>query len=177
MKTLTDKQQKWIAAILLVVIPFLIVHLFSSSTTARLISILWISVLFPVGLLLLILFTKQPVRLRNYSNPVVEKRLEFGIKVLGFIFAVIWIWYMAVPALVGTYKVYVLNQPFTIVNDSVGNISSTVLAPGLYFGISLKSQTNNKYAYLFPTVFRFDDNKFKFTILPGTKFILNVERE
>jgi hypothetical protein len=137
MKTLTDQQQKWIAAIALIIVPFLLVHISPHSQTPRIISLIWVSLLFPLGLIYLIFFTRQPVRLRNYSNPVVEKRLEIGAKIFGFLIALIFLWSITMPVLTGIYGVYLLNQPFTILEDSVSDRSAPILASGIYWNVKL----------------------------------------
>ena len=174
-KFLTDNQQKWAWVIAFVVVPFIVVHLFPTSYVPRLFAMLWIYTLSPVVIFLLAIFTRQTIKLKNYSNPVVEKRLALIARGGGVILSLVLLIYLTFPLLIGTYNLYIQQEPLEVIEDLVTSQSTAVLAPGLYLGLRLSQSQNDSYTYYFPTIFRFGDSKFKFMILPGTHFILDVE--
>ena len=174
-KFMTDNQQKWVWVIAFIAIPFIVVHLFPTSYVPRLIAVLWIYTLSPLVIFFLAFFTRQTIKLKNYSNPAVEKNLSLIVRGGGVILSLFILIYLTFPLLTGTYRLYIQQEPMEVVEDSVANQSTAVLAPGLYFGLTLSHNQNNNYAYYFPTIFRFGDSQFKFLILPGTQFVLSIE--
>lgn len=172
---MTDQQQRWAWVIAFVIVPFAVVHLFPNFYVSRLMAIIWVYSLFPLILLVLSLKTKEVIKLKNYSNPIVEKRLSIIAKGLGVLISVIILFYLTFPVLGGTYNLYVKRQPIEIVKDSVANQSIAVLAPGLYLGLTLSHDESTSYSYFFPTMYRFGDSEYSFLILPGTNIILAVE--
>lgn len=172
---MNENQKNWAFVICLIVVPFTIVHLFANEIVSRLVSVLWVDTIFPAVIVFLVFYTKQTIRLKNYSNQVVEKRITIGVKFLTLLMAIAYFLYLSVPSWSGVYNVYLQNRPFVIVEDSVSRLSSVVFAPGLYLGVTLSGMPNDSYTYLFPTTYKFGDSVYKFTILPGTNTILKAE--
>ena len=172
---MTENQKNWLYVIFVIVIPFIFVHSFTDSLVPRLLSVLWVATIFPLIIIVLLVTTRNTIRLKNYSNPVVEKRITFVAKLLAVFLAIGWIWYFTIPVWSGTYKVYALKQPFVVVVDSVSNQSATVLATGLYWNLKLSQNPTIGYMYLFPTKYRFGDSQYEFIILQNTNIILDVE--
>jgi hypothetical protein len=82
------------------------------------------------------------------------------------------IWLFTLPVLRGIYNVYLQKESMTIIDSSVSALGSAVLAPGIYWSVALQSSPST-----FPTVYDFGDAQYKFTILPGTNLVLNVEQD
>lgn len=174
-KKITDKQINWFYAITIIVIPFVVVRLFPDPITSRLFSILWVWTIFPILIGFLVFYTKETIRFKNYSNPTVEKRITIGVKVLTSVMALICLWFFTLPIWLGAYGLYVQNEPPILLQDSVSQVTTPFFGFGIVSNLKLSQDSENSYVYMFPTFFRFADSKFKFTILPGTHFILNVE--
>jgi len=172
---MTDNQLKWSWVICLIAIPFLCVHLFPGAYLPRLLSILWLDTAAPLAIGFPAVFTKQTIRIKGYSNQRVEKGISMVAKGLGVLIAVAYLCYFTIPLWLGTYNVYIRHEPLTTVEDSVSNLSSAVLAPGIYFGVTLSANPSTSYTYLFPTVYRFGNSRYKFTILTGTDIILDAQ--
>ena len=132
---MTENQKNWLYVIFVIVIPFIFVYSFTDSLVPRLLSVLWVATIFPLIIIVLLVTTRDTIRLKNYSNPVVEKRITFVVSFWQFFWQSDGM-VLHDSCLVGTYKVYALKQPFVVVVDSVSNQSATVLATGL-----LESQT------------------------------------
>jgi hypothetical protein len=164
--------QHWIYVILVVAIPFSAVHLFPS-VGARLISLIWVSALVPAGLGILLFDSGQTVRLKNYSNPAVERRLTLGVRAVVCVLIVLMVWVFTVPIWHGAFDVYVGGQPFTVITGKISSVSTTVLSPGIYWNLHIEKDVDG-YSYLFPTVFHFPDKEYEVTLLPSTHFVLDV---
>lgn len=173
---MTDNQQKWIWVIAFVVIPLILVHLFPTSYVSRLVAVVWIYTFVPLIIFILSLFTKQTIKLKNYSNPIVEKRISLIARGFGVVLSLAIAFYITLPIWIGTYNLYIRHQSMEIVQDSVANQSTAVLAPGLYLGLTLSHDPDQSYAYYFPTKYNFGDSQYKLMILPGTSVVLNIEQ-
>jgi hypothetical protein len=174
---MSDKQQKWLYVVLVIIVPFILVHVFEGSPIPRLLSVIWLFTIFPFLILFLVFSAKETVRLKNYRNPVVEKRLTVAIKALAFLLGVFCLYYFTLPIWVATYNVYGNRMPLTEINDSVSNLSSAVLATGLYLDINLTTHSSTDYLYWLPTTYNFGDAHYTFAILTGTNIILQVQPE
>jgi hypothetical protein len=171
---MTTNQQNWLYVIFVVFAPFLVVHLFPH-TFARLMALLWVFSLMPIILTVLLFDPKQIVRLRNYSNPVVDKRITIIVKVLATVLIAIFIFAFTVPIWLGVYAVYVQNASLTVVDDTPTNLGSAVLAPGLFWYVHSTKDPSRGYAYFLPTNIPLNNIRYQFTILPGTNFVLGVQ--
>ena len=165
---MSDNRLNWTYLILVILIPLLAVHLIHPSTNARLFSLLWVSTIVPLFLTALVIRSKQSVRLRNYSNPRVERRLTAAIKAFACILILGFVWTFTVPIWSGTYKAYVLHEPLVAIQDTIAKVGSTVLTPGLYWSIHTTTDQSTAYAYLFPTIYRFGTDRYLIMLLPGT---------
>jgi hypothetical protein len=167
---MSQSVQNWLYVIFIILVPLVLVHVFPNATT-RLIALLWVASLVPTVFTILLFSSEQTVRLRNYSNPIVEKRVTLGLRALVCVLIVIIIWAFAVPIWRGAFDVYIEGQPFRIVSTKLSGVSTTILSPGIYWNLHIE-QSDDGYAYLFPTVFNFPDKEYELTLLPGTHFVL-----
>jgi hypothetical protein len=169
---MSQNVQNWLYVLLIILVPLVLVHVFSSATT-RLVALLWVASLVPIIFTILLFTSGQTVRLRNYSNPTVERRLTIGVKALVCILIVMMVWIFTVPIWRGAFDVYVEGHPFTVISGKISSVSTTVLSPGMYWNLHLE-RNDDGYAYLFPTVFSFPDKEYELTLLPSTNFVLDV---
>ena len=169
---MSQNLQNWLYVLLIILVPLVLVHVFSSATT-RLVALLWVASLVPIIFTILLFTSGQTVRLRNYSNPTVERRLTIGVKALVCVLIVMMVWIFTVPIWRGAFDVYVEGHPFTVISGKISSVSTTVLSPGIYWDLHLEQNVDG-YAYLFPTVFSFPDKEYELTLLPSTNFVLDV---
>lgn len=92
-----------------------------------------------------------------------------------FICGIFLVWITA-PILYGTYRVYFKHQKLILVEGEVVKQSSAILAPGLYFSLTLNNDEKESYAYIFPTIYRFTAQKYTLVILPGTNAVLDIKQ-
>lgn len=177
---MSDNTKNWLYVVAVIVVPFILVHLFSDSYVPRLFSVIW-AVL--VLLCLFFLFAFNPKaklladssRLNKTANPEVLKKWNLASRIVAFVVGLAWLIFIATPILLSVANVYILHKPLTIITDSVYAQSSTIFSPGLYWNLKLSQNPSMGYAYWLPTINRFGDSKYEFTILTGTNFILNVQ--
>lgn len=172
---MTSNQQKWLYVICVLVLPFIFVHIFSSSPVARLVAVIWLFTAFPLIILWLVFTTQETVRLRNYNNPAVEKRLSVIVKAAGFLLSVFCLYLFTIPVWVATYNVYVRHMSLTTIDDSVSGLSSSVISIGFYLDLHLSNSSSTDYLYWLPTIYDFGNSQYEFTILTGTNIVLQVE--
>ena len=98
------------------------------------------------------------------------------IKFFGLIFAISVFYYFTVPVCDSADKVELHGQQLEEIKASVNEIKSSIFAPGLYLGCTLSSDTGVTYHYIIPTHFQLGDSEHVFVILPGTRFILDVQK-
>jgi len=170
---MSQNVQYWLYVIFIILVPLALVHGFPSANM-RVISLLWVATLVPIIFTILLFTSGQTVRLRNYSNPTVERRLTIGVKALVCVLIVMMVWIFTVPIWRGAFDVYVEGQTFTMISGKISSVSTTVLSPGIYWNLHLEQNVDG-YAYLFPTVFSFPDKEYKLTLLPSTRFVLDVQ--
>ena len=170
---MSQNVQYWLYVILIIVLPLTLVHLFPSENV-HVIALLWVASLVPIAFTIFLLAPGQTVHLRNYSNPVVERRLTLGLKALVCVLIVMTVWAFTLPIWRGAFEVYVEGHPFTVINGKISSVSSTVLSPGLYWNLHVERRVDG-YVYLFPTVFSFPDKEYELTLLPNTQFVLDVQ--
>src|SRR5262249_43906838 len=127
---MSQNVQYWLYVIFIILVPMALVHLFPS-VNMRVIALLWVSSLVPIIFTILLLTSGQTVRLRNYSNPAVERRLTIGVKTLVCVLIVMMVWIFTVPIWRGAYDVYVSGQPFTVISGRISSVNTTVLSPAL----------------------------------------------
>ena len=94
---------------------------------------------------------------------------------MSFLVAMAWLGYFTLPILLATYNVYVRKVPLTVIDSTVGGLSTTVFTPGLYLRVDLSNDSPDGYTYWLPTIYSFGNSSYAFTILTGTDIILNVE--
>jgi hypothetical protein len=165
--------QKWLYVIFVILVPLAVVHAFPSAAT-RLVALLWVTSLLPVVFTVLLVASDQTVRLKTYSNPIVEKRLTLAAKALVLVLILLIVWTCTLPIWRGAIAVYVKRQPLTVINGKISDVSTTVLSPGIYWNLHI-DQNSDGYPYLFPTVFSFPDKEYRVALLPTTSFVLDVQ--
>jgi hypothetical protein len=159
--------------------PLLLVHL-ANTPNSRLLSLIWVFTIIPGLFLFFSLNHKAKLlastsRLNKTADPHTLRKWTIAFRFISFLAAIAWFLYFTVPIWAGTYKVCILHQPFIEIQDTITSVRSTVLTPGLYWSIHTKNDQSTAYAYLFPTIYRFGSDKYVIMILPGTRFVLDIE--
>lgn len=177
---MTDNQKRWMYVICVIVIPFIIVHIFVDSPLPRLFAIIWLFVVLPLLIICLSLDPKQQVfpdknRARKTTDPKILRRWTIVFKGIAFLLGIFILISFTMPTLYAVYSVYVRKTPLTVVTASVSDLSSAVLATGLYLYLNLSNNPAGGYMYWLPTTYSFGDSQYRFTILTGTNIILQVE--
>ena len=95
---MTDNQQKSLAVVILLFVPFILVHLWPSSHLVRIGTLLLIFTALPLGLFLLAITTKQTVKLRGYSDPVVEQRISYALRGFGALVGLLLFVFLSLPS-------------------------------------------------------------------------------
>ena len=172
---MTDNQKRWIYVIAVIIVPFIFVHILSHSPVPRLLSLLWLFTILPI-ILFYAIFTADTVHLKNNKNPEADKRFTLLLKIIVAIVGVICVYSFTLPVWIGVFRAYILRQPFITIDDSVNGVSSpAILATGLYLNVNLSNNSSTGYIYWIPTIYNFGNSQYRFTILPGTNLILDVE--
>lgn len=174
-------QVKLGVVIVLIIFPLIFVHLANVETVPRLISIVMLFTILP-GILLFSAVNpnEKPVssapRLRGKYSERILRKWDITVKVFVGVFIALIIYYMTVPLLWGTYRFAVGQKPLIVIEGSVMNQKSTLF--GLAFIIwsfDLKENSDH-YQFWYPNMIRSSGEEYRFTILPGTNFILNSEK-
>lgn len=182
--TLTNNQWAWIWVIGFIILPAVLVRALEQEDIVRIFGMLIIFSFLPIFLIVVAVFVPKEKFLlhpeafeRKYGKKTFEW-FAMGLRLVGIGGGILIFFWGSLPVLGGIYRYSVLGQSPVIVEQTVGDLNSGFLDPFSLIGttINFAEQKDESYSLWYPSHQMRVGERYRFTILPGTKVVLNSER-
>lgn len=176
---LTDNQWRWVWVIGLIIFPVILIHWNDHEVIPRLVSVIFLLMFLPlfffvVGLISGIRIISNAPRLKEKYSEKSLRKWDIALKILGITFACLVLYYETIPLLRGAHRLIITHEPMIIVEGSLENQQSVFGAVFLYWRFDVK-ETGDHLVFFYPNMIRSTGEKYRFSVLPGTNFVLDSE--